>query len=42
MVVGGFQKFQFLRQIVWSLGTNRALPKFRYKILRYLISIIKS
>ena len=42
MVVGGFQKFPFLRQIAWFLGSNRALPKFRYKILRYLISIIKS
>ena len=42
MVDGARQSFQFFRQITWFLGNNRALSKFRYQILRYLISIIKS
>ena len=42
MVVGARQSFQFFRQITWFLGNNRALPKCRSYILRYLISIIKS
>ena len=32
---------QFFRRITWFLGNNRALPKFRYRILHNLISIIK-
>ena len=42
MVVGARQRFQLFRQIAWFLGNNRALPKFRNQILRYVISIIKS
>ena len=41
MVAGACQNFQFLRQIAWFLGNNRALSKFRYRILCYLISSIK-
>ena len=39
MVVGARQSFQILRQITWFLGNNRALSKFRYRILYNLISI---
>ena len=35
------QSFQFFIQITWFLGNNRALSKFRYRILHNLISIIK-
>ena len=42
MVVGARQRIQLFRQIAWFLGNNRALPKFRNQILRYVISIIKS
>ena len=42
MVVGARQSFKFFRQIAWFLGNNRTLSKFRYPILRNLISIIKS
>ena len=40
-VVGARQSFQFFRQITWFLGNNRALYKFRYRILHNSISIIK-
>ena len=39
--VGARQSFQFFRQIAWFLGNNRALSKFRYRILYNLISITK-
>ena len=39
VVVGSLQGFQFFRQIAWFLGNNRALSKFRYRILYNLISI---
>ena len=39
MVVGARQSFQIFRQITWFLGNNRALSKFRYRILYNLISI---
>ena len=42
MVVGARQKFQFIRQNAWFLESNRALLKFLYGILHYLIIIIKS
>ena len=41
MVVGARQRFQFLREIIWFLGNNRALFKFRYQIFYNLISINK-
>ena len=41
MVVGARQSFQFFRQITWFLGNNRALSKFRYRILYNLIRITK-
>ena len=41
MAVGPRQSFQFSRQITKFLGNNRALSKFRFWILRNLISIIK-
>ena len=41
MTVGGCQSFQFFRQITWFLGSNRALSKFRYRILHNLVSITK-
>ena len=41
MVVGARQRFPFFRQITWFLKNNRALSKFRYRILYNLISIIK-
>ena len=41
MVVRARQNFQFFRQITWFLGNNRALSKFRYRILYNLISITK-
>ena len=40
MAVGARQSFQFFRQITWFLRNNRALSKFRYRILYY--QIIKS
>ena len=40
-VVGTRQEFQFFRQITWFLRNNRALSKFRYRILLYLIRMIK-
>ena len=42
MVVAARQSFQFFRQMTWFLGNNRAWSKFKYRILNYLISIIKS
>ena len=41
VVVGARQSFQFFRHIVWFLGNNIALSKFRYWILYNLISITK-
>ena len=41
MVVGTRQSFQFFRQITCFLENNRALSKFKWWILYYLISIIK-
>ena len=40
-VVGAPQSFQFFRQITRFLRNMRALAKFRYRILLYLITIIK-
>ena len=42
MVVAARQSFQFFRQMTWFLGNDRAWSKFKYRILNYLISIIKS
>ena len=42
MVIGARQCFQLFRQIIWFIENNKALPKFKYRILHYLISIIKS
>ena len=42
MVFRSCQSFQFLRQITWFFENNRTLSKFKYRILHYLISIIKS
>ena len=42
MVVGACQIFQFFRQKTWFLENNRALSKFLYGFLYYVISIIKS
>ena len=41
LVAGARQHFQLFRQITWFLGNNRALSKFNYWVLHYLISIIK-
>ena len=41
MVVGAHQSFQFFTQNIWFLKNNRALSKFVYGILHYLISITK-
>ena len=41
MVLGARQSCQFSGQNIWFLENNRALPKFLYGILYYLISIIK-
>ena len=40
-VVGTRQRFQIFRQNTWFLENNRALSKFLYGILHYLISTIK-
>ena len=40
MVVRACQSFQFFGQNTWFLKNNRALSKFLYGILHYLISII--
>ena len=41
MVAEARQSFQFFRQITWFLGNNRAMSKFRYRILYNLISTTK-
>ena len=41
VIVGADQSFQFFWQIVWFLGNDRALSKFRYQILYNLITITK-
>ena len=38
MAVGACQSFHFFRQTTWFLGNNRALSKFLFGILYYLIS----
>ena len=40
-VVGARQSFQIFRQNMWFLENSRALSKFLYGILYYLISTIK-
>ena len=40
-VVGARQNFQIFRQNSWFLENNRALSKFLYEILHYLISTTK-
>ena len=40
-VVEACQSFQIFRQNIWFLKNNRALSKFLYGILHYLISTIK-
>ena len=42
MVVGARQSFQYSWPITWLFGNNRALSKFKYRILYYLVSTIKS
>ena len=37
VVVGTRQSFQFLRQNIWFLENNRALPNFLYGILHQII-----
>ena len=41
MVVGAHQNFHFFTQNTWFLENNRALSKFLYGVLHYLISITK-
>ena len=41
MVVEARQSFQFFRQNTWVLKNNKALSKFLYGILHYLISITR-
>ena len=41
IVVEARQSFQFFRQLTWFFRNNRALPKFRYHIFHYLVSIIR-
>ena len=40
-VVAARQSFQIFRQNTWFLQNNRALSKFLYEILHYLITVIK-
>ena len=40
-IVGARQSFQISRQNNWFMENNRALSKFLYGILHYVISIIK-
>ena len=40
-VVGAHQNFQVFRQNTWFLENNRALSRFFYDTLHYLISIFK-
>ena len=42
MVVGTRQSFQFFSQNTWFLEKNRALSKFLYGIVHYIISVTKS
>ena len=39
MVVGPRQSFQFFRQNTLLFENNRALSKFLYEVLHYLVSI---
>ena len=39
VAVGARQSFQFFRKIASFIGNNKALSKFRYRILHNLISI---
>ena len=41
MVVGDRQNFKLFRQITWFLKNNRAVSRFLYGNLDYLISITK-
>ena len=41
MVVRARQHFQFFQTNAWFLEDNKALSKFLYDILNYLISIVK-
>ena len=41
MVVKARQNFQFFRQSNWFLESKKALSKFFYEILHYLINITK-
>ena len=41
VVFGTRQSFQFLRQIAWFLGNNRAFSKFSYRIFHNVINITK-
>ena len=41
MVVGACQSCKLFRQNTWFLQNNRALSKFLYEILHYLISVTK-
>ena len=40
-IVRARQSFQIFRQNTWFLENNRALSKFLYDILHYLINIVK-
>ena len=40
-VIGAPQSFQIFRQNTWFIENNRALSKFLYGILHYLVNIIK-
>ena len=40
-IVGARQSFQIFRKNTWFLKNNKALSKFLYDILYYLISIVK-
>ena len=40
-VVGARHSFQIFGQNTWFLEDNRAMSKFLYEILQYLIRIIK-
>ena len=41
LVVEARQSFHFFRQITWLVENNIAWSKFRYRILHYLIAVIK-
>ena len=42
MVVAAPQSFQFSRSITRFSRNNRALPKFKYRFLYYLVTTFKS